>query len=1651
MAAQHQLETVSRILRGDFTTDQKIDSKIIRIFTSSTFTDTEAERNTLMEKVYPRLRIHCQKAGFEFQVVDMRWGIKDASTDDHSVVEICMKQIEQSRQVSVGPYFIALLGQKYGYRPLPVQIDSVEFNKLLASIKSDHEADRLLLQEWYYEDTNSIPPVNILQPISSKYPHYVNNQEKELQDEARQSWWATYNRLGIILRDLADRLDITQDSKKKYFISVTEREIHQAVFQGNGENNHYCLCFKRTISDLDHMIASGSKQAELYTDVVSTTQEVDTRAQTLLAQLRESKLPEKLPSSNILHHTVELNQSLKIDRTAHQEYIASFCDDYYQKLMELINASIKDYHNKQEIVHDPLVVEILQHIRFCREKCRTFHGRESLLAQVQAYIKQKQPSLSPYAVYGESGSGKTTFMAKVAYECNQWLDCPSAVVVLRFIGITPTSSNLRTLLHSICTQADRAYGYSTRLIPKHLQELIDYFTTVTVSRGTDSKPLIICLDSLDQLSPENGALLLGWLPQTCSSSFKLITSTLSDDQYPCYKKLISFIPTSHVLKVPTLNNSDAKTVLQNCLKLSNRKINQSQQQLIDEAFTQCSLPLYVKLISHQAEQWHSFTPIQELKLDFTVDQVIQHYFQQLEEKYGKIYVSHCLAYITASKNGLTEFEIEDLLSCDDQVLNEIFQYWTPPIRRLPPLIWARLRESLGDYLVERGADGTQVFAWYHRQFSAAASRRYLTTDSTSSIRNYIYKTLADYFSDRWYAGKEYTDSNGLTRLLDRHTTAQPLILTENSRSRQIVYNLRKMSELPYHLIQLQEIDRLKQDILFNFDWIYHKISATSFYHVLDDYMAAVAVFPDDIEINVIYKTMRLSSTALLDSASHLPFQLLGRLSSHQLKQIDINNHFDLLQKLMQDAHCKTIDCMRPSIACLTAPGGALIQAVIGHTRRIKVIASTTDGKLLITADNDKTAKIWDSQHLRLLNKISGLGALIRIIPACQNEYFVAPCVDKVQIWHIESCQLANEFSLKWSYAAVVSRSDDSKLIFMDNDDDHIVVWDMREKKELDRFCYSSWWQIKDYRRGLIGAYKDIVVLYALTDEGLKIQCINFRTDEITLNIQEEKVDVENGCVTSQGQLILPLQRNLIKIYDLNTNQHIKDIPGSSLREFTGEKKHLMGLVQSENLFTCTQGKIAYWNLTSSISTPLLELQDADIPNVIHFLHKENGNNHSYVIATAKGNCICLWKCQASDGFDFNREANQSSTAFSPTQIMALSPDQPRSSLVSYEAEKQLCTVWNMNQQPILILKKVKTKLFNQGFLFIDSKSALVRDYVINLQTQSPICQLQCNQINPDTIAKNSKIIEENKLAILSQDCTNIFIFSLSDGKIVTTISFPANSTCHKVIYSENGRVAVTLIGSDIMAWNIVDGKLIAKNTPATQLDHICLDNQGHYVAMFSYHGEVNKDGTSNSLVHLWNLAKQQLLTYKLNYSPRAGGLALTKQYILGGDNSGDISLWATGDGSLVQQLHGHYHDVYKIIINQHEDRMLTMSEYDYDGTIRLWDLSALVELAAFRPDWRIERSNIALIDHGQKIVITLDGINQFIIVQFHSAAVDENQIITVFEDEIIDVRPTTIDLSQIQPPKDAGTNQQSLFQAQAKLEKKSKKNRKNVARSCILS
>ena len=162
------------VCQGTFSEALKLSKKALKVFISSTFTDTKAERNYLMREIYPRIRQFCDERGIDFSVVDYRWGIRDHDTNDHTTKEICMNEIDKCYHDSIdAPCFVFLSFNRYGWTPLPRTIASQEFQIILDGIKD--AANKRLVTKWYVEDCNSVPPVYTLQPISSEIPEITND------------------------------------------------------------------------------------------------------------------------------------------------------------------------------------------------------------------------------------------------------------------------------------------------------------------------------------------------------------------------------------------------------------------------------------------------------------------------------------------------------------------------------------------------------------------------------------------------------------------------------------------------------------------------------------------------------------------------------------------------------------------------------------------------------------------------------------------------------------------------------------------------------------------------------------------------------------------------------------------------------------------------------------------------------------------------------------------------------------------------------------------------------------------------------------------------------------------------------------------------------------------------------------------------------------------------------------------------------------------------------------------------------------------------------------------------------------------------------------------------------------------------------------
>jgi len=88
----------------------------VRVFVSSTFRDMRAERDELVKRTFLVLRKLCESRGVTWGEVDLRWGITEEQKSEGQVLPICLAEI-----VRCQPYFLGLLGERYGWVPEKIE------------------------------------------------------------------------------------------------------------------------------------------------------------------------------------------------------------------------------------------------------------------------------------------------------------------------------------------------------------------------------------------------------------------------------------------------------------------------------------------------------------------------------------------------------------------------------------------------------------------------------------------------------------------------------------------------------------------------------------------------------------------------------------------------------------------------------------------------------------------------------------------------------------------------------------------------------------------------------------------------------------------------------------------------------------------------------------------------------------------------------------------------------------------------------------------------------------------------------------------------------------------------------------------------------------------------------------------------------------------------------------------------------------------------------------------------------------------------------------------------------------------------------------------------------------------------------------------
>ena len=576
------------------------------------------------------------------------------------------------------------------------------------------------------------------------------------------------------------------------------------------------------------------------------------------------------------------------------------------------------------------------------------------------------PSLKPFVLYGAAGSGKSALLSKFALQSLKvWLAPAVPILMVRYCGTTPNSTALGPLLKSICQQI--CY---TDLLP--FENIPDDTVPVTANLkellklATKERPLLIFLDSVDELTGSQDANKMSWLPLKIPPHCKIVVSCTYEEGKPALMQDLNFLrqmleDDNQFLEVTALGSKLAWRVMKLWMESAGRTLNNYQWRVVANALDACTLPIFSKLVFQEVCRWKSYSDPEKTVLMTNVQDSVFQLFQRVENKHGWMLVSHALAYVTASKNGVSEPEIEDLISLDDKVLDDIYQYHIPPTRRIPPLLWTRVRSDLPGYLADSEADGVCVINYYHKQFKHAAKKRYFI-DDTDYL--YFHSYMGDYFLGTYGGGIlkpfRYTEIQKHTFNLrskddtkDRGVPAMPLAFY-NRQGKLTRYNLRKFTELPFQLVRCFRYKDLYDSVLFNYQWIYHKMCALPLPEVLSDFEDSIKNIRLDVckkdnivkEIGLVANSLRLGGAILKFYPGMLSAQLVGRL----LPEIE---HSDNIRNLLMQCDTEGIkqNALVPTYHSMHTPGGPLKYSLEGHQFAIFTMKLTSDNRYIISCSN----------------------------------------------------------------------------------------------------------------------------------------------------------------------------------------------------------------------------------------------------------------------------------------------------------------------------------------------------------------------------------------------------------------------------------------------------------------------------------------------------------------------------------------------------------------------------------------------------------------------------------------------------------------------------------------------------------------------------
>ncbi|XP_063060464.1 NACHT and WD repeat domain-containing protein 2 [Engraulis encrasicolus] len=1328
----------------------------VKIYLCSNPEDSVQERRALREIVFPKLRDHCRRThGVDFRVIDP---YEAHSPDDWPSQWTKLQLLQRCKDTSAGPYFMGLIGQQYGSASLPEQVETSEFQNILHACQS-LQLNIQKLEANYRRDENVTPPSFCLLPSqqSSQIDAIrdvgtCRNALEELKDVFYAS-----------LKHCMLEGSIAAEKAQKYFRSDLENDLRFVAENFSSSDTKRCLCYVHKIINQrkDRQDASSDQMKALCDDF----------------------LPKLVTSCHLEVYTMTTECERRQGYTAalKQDYIEGLCLQVFTDLSRLVDCTVAKYTAQPGDASS-------QQASLCQLYSQLYRIERAEEQEIKAYVKQHNPKY-PLVLTGGPCSGKTVLTAYCATQVKTWLKSTAPVIITQLLS---HHIPLVLFLNSICSQIADCYDHPFDKCTRDVSQLKDAFVECLALAASSKRPLVLMFDGLDQVLMTEGLQQLTWLPSCLPPNVKMVISTT----YTKSGTLATLKARYHVSKLfldlSPFQKSRCSHMLTGLLKSSNRRITSGQQLYVNEALKQCPLPLYAELLYRQVNLWDSETEVTEKTLSQGVHNNIHVFLNQLEAKHGQELVCRSLSLLTLSRYGLTEAELTDILSCEDDLVSAFISPEDPPPYRLrfPEVVVERLLSDLEGFLVARFISGSHVLFWVSRHFQLVVLKRYVVVDPIDMSKEIHYR-LANYFSGRWAYGRAKqllltpnanmesdkpatSDAVQGKFYIDRNPYGQPWEFPSKSSAKGVV-NFRKVHELPYHLTLSEKLEELCRSVLLCFDF-HHAMLKGGLVQELISWLEEISQVLMPRELRLLSCILRSSSCVLQNLLSEVPLILQSQLLPFAWVFPEMEGYVKQL----------CVENVRSGISMVLSPAPPVPHTSVRlpgkNGSSVTDVAASENGTIVLLF-GDGSVWIWTGMSLEQLELPHGPTFQWASVRCFGSYILLSSCCKRLFLCKIDTMLLEEVPLLNTEFHQSSNVSVDGFLVF----EPHIF-----------------WWYKQDHH----------VFMYTTNGD---TSCN--RSLGITLI-------PSTGFITSisssyDGQFIFCGQDNgNVSVFDVLSNQSVSAISCPTKRPLVGLK-----LTESE-LMTCIDnvGSLYVWNI-QSISSSTLQTEWFDSEDTEEVLNVDfEKNNH--IVLICKRQKIILWSsCNCTVDDQFHAPKGQAFIqAFMDSDshfLLALLEDSP--SLLVWS----LCTgqcILNLNTGGTAALKYLKVT--GQHLSAVSASGMMTWDMEL----------VRIAALTPKTGSKitNVLLVKDSDSFYTTDDGEVVWKWSAHTGLIEG--SFMHHAPVTAVAISPDGEYLVTVASENIYVWRTVDGVNLLRITSGSVVSHILITPKGNHVVSLSDEG-----------------------------------------------------------------------------------------------------------------------------------------------------------------------------------------------------------------------